>query len=246
MGPLLSLKDERKGSSMKDRRKFTLLGTATALLAGLAAVMAIPYFSAGTPTTERILGARPIDYEADGADELSTPSSQPISVPNPVTEMGGDKLRQNDARPQRLKQRVDDTPPLMQYEELTSEQLTPEEARATALNWWEETKMAFEQEQVDREWAGATSQLFESDIAQLAEESRFSLVYTECRTMRCSAVVQWPSYAEASVGFDKLLHHAYEANCTRQTLLPEPSEEEADQPYETTVIYDCSEWRKQG
>jgi hypothetical protein len=54
------------------------------------------------------------------------------------------------------------------------------------------------------------------------------------------------SSGEAVQGFTPLVHHSYQANCARETLLPSPRAEETAQPYHMTIIFDCSTWRQQG
>jgi hypothetical protein len=83
-------------------------------------------------------------------------------------------------------------------------------------------------------------------MAGLGEDAGFSLVQTACRSTQCAAVLAWSSYDEAVQGYAALLHHPYQANCARHTLLPAPDTAEADQPYSMTIIFDCSTWRQQG
>jgi hypothetical protein len=128
----------------------------------------------------------------------------------------------------------------------THTELSPEAGRAAALAWWEETRERFEREAVDTPWAAATTQLFAADIAGLGEDSGFALVHTECRSTQCMAVMEWSSYGEAVQGYATLLHHPYQANCVRHTLLPAPDTTEVAQPYHMTIVFDCSEWRQPG
>ena len=107
---------------------------------------------------------------------------------------------------------------------------TPEEGRAAELAWWEETQRRFEREAVDTPWAAATTPLFAANIAGLGEASGFAPVHTACRASQCVAVLEWPSYGEAVQGYAALLHHPYQANCARHTLLPTPTAQKSSNP----------------
>lgn len=122
--------------------------------------------------------------------------------------------------------------------------MTPEEAKAHELQAWENKKTVFRQESVDTRWAYSAGDQFQSDIIDLANQKGFSLINSECRTTQCAVVVEWPSFSEAVAGFTSMLHHDYQLNCGRETLLPDPSDKNG--PYQVTMLFDCTELRKSG
>lgn len=187
------------------------------------------------------------------AIEVTPDNYLQASTSKAIAKLYQEQLQHNQNQLHYLEQRVDQLAVAIRSEEDSNEtaaeleaqtvemgELTPEKAQALELEWWENTRAAFEQEAVDPEWAYTTQQLFEADVAQLAEKDDFFVVETECRTTQCAVTLQWPSYDKAALGFTHLLHHTYEANCERYTLLPEPNEEDAGMPYEMTLIFNCS------
>lgn len=115
-----------------------------------------------------------------------------------------------------------------------------EQAKLQEIERWEQVTSAFEKEPLDPAWAAETSSRFAADLTQLADENKLAFIDVACRRSRCKAVMEWPSYDEATAGFDKLLHHVYQINCGTETLLPEPGEGQSGQPYQVTVIFDCA------
>lgn len=174
----------------------------------------------------------------------------------PVTHLRDENMRNNENRIQSLEQRMNSLTALMSTEDISQEareieeeaaelnEITPEEARAKDMEWWQNMKTIFEQEPTDDKWSKVTSELFISDISQLSEEKGFSLIHTKCRTTQCEVILEWPSFDQASIEFSHLLHHEYKANCARYTLLPEPIDGEDGNPYEMTMIFDCSDLRE--
>lgn len=117
----------------------------------------------------------------------------------------------------------------------------PELGRAAELAWWDETLEAFEEERTDPTWAVRTAETFDSDLEDLSEAEGYTTISTECRSTKCRATIEWPSYEAAVTGYAALLHHDYLTNCARRTLLPEPSKERLGEPYQMTVVFDCGE-----
>lgn len=113
-----------------------------------------------------------------------------------------------------------------------------EHARVAELASWEEKKRGLQGEAVDPKWSAKASDSFIDDLAGLSQDNGFSVVAADCRTTQCAVVVEWPSYDEATAHFDALLHHNYQVNCSRETLLPEPGESAAG-PYQVTVLFNC-------
>lgn len=166
------------------------------------------------------------------------------------------QMRRHDSKIQNVERKLSDLTALLDSERPSVEaqqvqdqarelnEITPEEARARDLAWWDGMKTNFEQEPVDREWSEKANADFVTDISQLANEKGFSLLYTECKTSQCRATLEWSSFDEASIGFSDLLHHQYQSNCARYTLLPEPTAEDIDNPYQMSIIFDCSETKE--
>lgn len=115
----------------------------------------------------------------------------------------------------------------------------PEAAREQTFERWRESLNAFDSEPLDEEWAQASQASLETDIENLLEIGGFSLLKTECRTGTCSATVEWPSFGIAEQKFANLLHYNYKLPCGVETVLPDPEEEEAGQPYQATILYHC-------
>lgn len=106
---------------------------------------------------------------------------------------------------------------------------------------WEDKIYALSAEAVDRHWAPQARDAFESDAMDIATMRDLSIVDTDCRTTRCSVTVEWPSFVEAANSFSDFLHHDYQLKCAIETLLPEPPQDQLEQPYQMTVLYDCGD-----
>lgn len=124
--------------------------------------------------------------------------------------------------------------------------ITAEDAKRLAIDAWEQTRANFLLEPVDPRWAHNTSEMFRADVSALAQGHGFSVIQSDCRTTHCAVIIEWPSFEDAVDGFKTLLHHDYQANCARETLLPDPDPAAAGSPYQATMIFDCSDWRQQG
>lgn len=122
--------------------------------------------------------------------------------------------------------------------EAVADPLDIEHARVAELASWEEKKRSLQGEPVDPKWSAKASDSFIDDLAGLSQDNGFSVVAADCRTTQCAVVVEWPSYDDATAHFDALLHHNYQVNCSRETLLPEPVES-AVGPYQVTVLFSC-------
>lgn len=240
---------------MKAPRKFVLIAAIAGVVSGFALATVIS--RSGNEEPISTFSSHSTKMWNEKADTIAD-SRSGANIFNKQYRFHQDQLLRNEEQLRRLEQRVDRLAALMQSEDASKEdatdfeaqaaelsELTPEEAKARDLEWWTEIKAAFEHEAIDEEWANTTNQLFQSDISKIADDKGFSLIYSECRSTQCAAILRWPSYSEAALGFTHLLHHTYEANCARHTLLPEPDELDAHQPYEMTIIFDCSEWRNQ-
>ena len=234
---------------MKQQSKITLAAIVSGLTSGTAATFVAMYFMATPPTEEPVK----VEFNTEPA-----PSVHPADVSSAIiAESNRDQLQSTKSQLEKLKQRVDYLASMgnsvdtvdggVEFSDELSleleEPFSPEEDRANVLAWWEETKATFHQEPIDPSWATETSEMFTVDIDELAVKSNFTAIETECRSTRCSATIEWPTYNDAMQEFTELLHHSYQANCARHTILPEPGESDLDTPYQATVIFDCAEWR---
>ena len=232
---------------MKTPQKFLLLSVMSGIVSGIVVTVAFIYL---TQTQEPSINAI-----KTSVDNESSKPQQAVVASDVLAEANRRQLQQNHTQLLALERRVNELALFNNSDANTvadedpvpaEENISAEEAKAADLQWWQDTKAEFEQERIDPKWANATNQLFETDLNQLAQESGFWMLDTECRSTKCSAVVEWPSFSDAQLAFADLLHYPYEANCARHTLLPEPDEADIEAPYEVTVIFDCSEWRNQG
>ncbi|MCD2451734.1 hypothetical protein GO003_015190 [Methylicorpusculum oleiharenae] len=236
---------------MKTSVSNTLLPVVSGVISGIIVVVVGSLYLKNDYSTES---------QAPNAGHSPTMSSNSRTSVN-LAEQNREVLKANDERMRSLEQRLsmlatknnttdnpeqDEISAANQADAEVANQLSPEDAKAADLQWWEDSKVAFKREPIDRNWAGATQSLFEEDLAQLAaNQGDYSIVSTECRTNSCAIVLRWPSYGAASTGFTELLHHAYSTNCAKSTLLPEPGDATDNQPYEMTILFDCSESRQQ-
>lgn len=116
-----------------------------------------------------------------------------------------------------------------------------EASREQTLGEWEERLVEHENEPVDPTWSKETQEVLQGEVAGLADQGKFTVVDTKCRSKTCSTTVEWKDYGAAIEGFSPLLHHPYKHGCVREVILPEP--ENREQPYQATVLYDCSQSR---
>lgn len=125
-------------------------------------------------------------------------------------------------------------------EEAAADAFDIEEARQKELEFWEQKKESFELEEVDNAWAYDARDAFVTDVSDIAQQNGIKVIEADCRTTQCQVVVEWPTYDDAVVGFGELLHHEYQINCAKETLLPEPVTTDPNLPYQMTVLFDCS------
>jgi hypothetical protein len=242
---------------MKAPSAFVLVSLVSGLVSGLVVAMTLLYLPQHLLAVDSPGRSRPTaDTPATGSGAVPTADTsapQPMlsaSTPTPVPQA---PLRQYQAqlppleRRRHPRERPHNTPRDATEDGQAQAQpiveLTLKEGRAADLAWWKETQERFEREEADPQWAAATTPLFVADMADLGEVAGFSLVQTTCRSTQCAAVLKWSSYGEATQGYAALLHHPYQANCARHTLLPAPDATEAEHPYFMTIIFDCSKWR---
>ena len=149
----------------------------------------------------------------------------------------GDRLTTLEHQLARMETGRDDPSELLMPEKRPSP-LTGVVARAQALARWSSQLAEHAAESTDESWASEAARRFQVDLEQLGEEHGFSLLQTACKTTTCSAALRWPSHHAAVDGFSTLLHASYELGCARRIALPEP--EDPDQPYDATILFDCT------
>ena len=249
---------------MKIQPKLALLTVFSGAVSGIAVALVVSYLIIDRDTHSDLLNgaAELVEPSATTTSALKTTSSvepgvsSPKYIRDPLLDATSEQARENEARIAALQARLnslvqgqaladaEDSEQHQQYlNDIELQEFSPEDARFMELEQWDAMKAAYEQEVIDPQWSEATNTLFIADIEELAQQNGFVVVNTECRTTQCSAVVEWPSFSEAALGFTALLHHSYNANCARETLLPEPEGGELDASYQVTIIFDCSEWR---
>ena len=128
-----------------------------------------------------------------------------------------------------------------QDESAIYDEQTPEEAMTDEYAWWDNLKIQVELENYDSTWAPTAESNFQHDFVSLATEGEFTLVNTDCRTTRCAVTVEFPSYTVATENFSKLLHHQYQTNCARHTMLPKPDRAQGESSYQATFIFECND-----
>jgi hypothetical protein len=108
---------------------------------------------------------------------------------------------------------------------------------------WKKELRAHAEEPRDPAWAGKTQGLFAADLKTMTSRGAFEVLSVECKTTSCSATLKWPDYATAQSAAELILHQHYRANCGREVHLPPPGSEHESEPYQTTVLFTCEEWR---
>lgn len=231
---------------MNTKPKQTILATILGVIIGITITVFISYKNQESSPALSAKKITPANINSKSKNETL----------NTLAHLKKTNMQRDENRIQSLEQRINDLAALISTENVSQEarkveeeaaelnEITPEEARARDMEWWQNMKAVFEQEPIDHKWSETTNGLFTSDISQLSEEKGFSLIHAECRTTQCEVILEWPSFDEASIEFSHLLHHEYKANCARYTLLPEPVNDEDGKPYEMTMIFDCSDLRE--
>ena len=185
------------------------------------------------------------DDSAGSAEVVtSVPASEPAG-PSEAVPAAKARPERTAAAATRAAPRPSAAPEVTQPDEVPDAEAGADEldiamARQQELEAWSNLQVEYEREPVDRQWSVDAGEKFLTDMLAIAEENGLDVVDADCRTTRCKAVVQWPSFDQAVAGFTTLLHHQYQVTCARETLLPEPAEQEAGLPYQVTVLFDCS------
>ena len=113
----------------------------------------------------------------------------------------------------------------------------PKELRQALLQQQQARLDAHQRQSIDPSWSPEAARAFSTDFSALAQGQQFTVRSIDCRSTSCIARVEWPSYAEATTGYEVLLQHSYALDCTRSLLLPDP--EDPDRAYEASLLLDC-------
>lgn len=113
----------------------------------------------------------------------------------------------------------------------------PEELRQALLQQQQVRLDAHQRQSIHPVWASDATRAFSTDFSALTQGQRFTVRSIDCRSTSCIARVEWPSYAEATTGYEVLLQHSYALDCTRSLLLPDP--EDPERAYEASLLLDC-------
>ncbi|WP_437528653.1 hypothetical protein WME79_46130 [Sorangium sp. So ce726] len=88
----------------------------------------------------------------------------------------------------------------------------------------------------DPTWAPQARASLLKEIRTVGSKS-FDVRDVDCRTNTCAAVLEWKNYEEAISSWSTAVEHNYEVTCSRELLLPEPSDRSA--PYQATMVMTC-------
>ncbi len=123
---------------------------------------------------------------------------------------------------------------------LAEPELTLEEQAASHI---EEHRVAMNEharEPKDPGWADNVESDFFEDLNALPKLGGH-VTQIDCRTTTCTADVEWNNYDAALGGYAEVLHASLQTNCSKATILPEPSDREA--PYRASFVFDCESTR---
>lgn len=110
------------------------------------------------------------------------------------------------------------------------------------LRLFQERLAAHDSEAVDRQWAQQTETRLSDHLTKTSRQ-KWKILRVDCRTTTCTATLEWSNYRDALLTYNHVLSGRSDSdpNCTRTVLLPEPVD--ANTPYETRAIFDCTETR---
>lgn len=215
---------------MDSGRVKTILPVAAGLIAGALASLAVS--KAGT-------AARAEVHETDLSPRITGQSVEPHTATAPTKpDVRIGDLERRIAELEAATAAPAEAPP-PSGDDPTPE--SPEEQRAAVERAFTQALEAHRQEPLDPTWARSTAQAFQDDLASFPRESEITVLDVQCRSSTCTASFEWPTYEKARSTFSSVLHKSYQANCTRNIMLPEPAEPE--KAYRATAIFDCSAWK---
>jgi hypothetical protein len=175
--------------------------------------------------------------DAPGAKERPrAPEATPPRIPG---RGRADELQGLRERIEALESRADDPP----HGEPGPPRLTAAESRDLHVR---ENQQALERhrlEPIDRDWSRAASAAIDAALSSLTSDGDHRTVAVECKTTSCTATLEWQSFTQARGGYGAIMGRlgtVLDLPCGRSIVLPEP--EEADRPYQATIVFDCQRW----
>ena len=206
--------------------KVPLVASVLSLGAGAALVLA---FGAAKPKA----AARTVTDDTARESGTQAPERRaPMSLPVAALE----------ARIAALETQVQPPEPAADAEpEPFPERPTDEEESRQTRAVRDEQQRAFDAEGYDPAWSTTARSEFSQDLEALAQDKNYRVLNVDCKTTLCKATVEWPSYGEVTNTASDLLYADYRNNCTKMVFAPTPTNR-AD-PYQGTVMYDCTSSR---
>lgn len=175
----------------------------------------------------------------DPGHAVSAPAAQTVYAPVIVTPAHGNETVDD------LRKRIDE---LEKQNRATgakpsasTDPAALEEQRRATIQRHDALVKAHREQPVDPSWGPSTGALVRTDLEKIAESSTFKVIDADCKTTSCAGTLEWPSFGAATSEWRKVLHHGFQANCSRQVTLPDPPD--PNTPYRATVVLDCESWR---
>jgi hypothetical protein len=124
---------------------------------------------------------------------------------------------------------------------------TPEETERRVAADFHAVLANHSRDPIDPRWAPQTAEKYKTDISALQEKLKFDLMDIDCRTTSCAARLKFASANTASQNWGGILHSRYSSNCAVRVFLEGIySVSNRADPFETTVLFDCTEARAGG
>jgi hypothetical protein len=92
-------------------------------------------------------------------------------------------------------------------------------------------------ENVDIDWARSMGQSLALTLSRLGKTSDFRVGKVDCRTTTCVAYLDWASYKASLEHYADVLHEGSRTDCSRETILPPPSDPSSR--YQAEVVFRC-------
>jgi len=175
--------------------------------------------------------------KADSAEQAEQPRSQAVAAAAPVA------VAVLEARLAALETQVRapaPSEPAREPDPLPERPTAEEESRQTVATR-DAQQQAFDAEGYDPAWSNEARSAFNQDLTTLAQDKNYRVLNVDCKTTLCKATVEWPSYGEVRNTVSDLLYADYHNNCTKMVFAPVPDNQA--NPYQGTVMYDCTSAR---
>ncbi|WP_437937365.1 hypothetical protein [Sorangium sp. So ce341] len=160
----------------------------------------------------------------------------PRSISSANPELGAADLKELKQRLSALEERDGQQDPDQKGSDERADMPDPEEWKAQKESHHREIIATHERATEDPEWAPQARASLLKEIRSVGSGS-FDVRDVDCRTNTCAAVLEWKNYEDAVSSWSTAVEHNYDVNCSREILLPEPSDRSA--PYQATMIMTC-------